>query len=290
MGSNLCKNLIRHGHQVVVYDIDPAPMRELADFGAEGASSIEELVTKLTPPRVVWLMVPAGQIVDDLIGQIRQSLTPGDIIIDGGNSRYTDTIARAAGLAKDGIEFVDVGTSGGTEGALEGACLMVGGSAYAIKVLAPIFQDVAVKGGYLHCGRVGSGHFVKMVHNGIEYGMMQAIGEGFEIMEQSDFDLNLPDVAKVFCHGSVIRSWLMDLTRDALLEDPKLANIVGKIESSGEGLWTVETALKLGVPAPVITNSLFVRYASKQQESFSNKLVASLRNQFGGHAVEKIDE
>lgn len=285
MGSNLCQNMMDHGHDVVVFDIDQKAVKEMCAVGALGVSSLAEAAEALPKPRVFWLMVPAGPIVDSLIAELIPLLDADDIVIDGGNSKYTQTQARCRQLQEHGIHFVDVGTSGGMSGARYGTCLMVGGTGQAVEHLVDLFEDVTVPGGFLHCGPSGSGHFVKMVHNGIEYGMMQAIAEGFDLMENSPFELDLPEVARVFRHGSVIRSWLMDLTECALREDPKLNSLLPMARTSGEGQWTVETAVELGIPVPVITQALFVRWQSTSP-GFGLRLVASLRNQFGGHTVD----
>ena len=237
--------------------------------------------------KVIWLMVPAGSVVDEMIENLLPLLKEGDVLIDGGNSNYKDTKKRYIQLQQQGIDFADVGTSGGISGARNGACTMVGAEDKVFKLIEPVLSDICVKDGYLHCGRPGSGHFVKMVHNGVEYGMMQAIGEGFEILDKSEFELNYEDVARVWSNGSVIRGWLMELALSAFSKDESLSAIKDVIHSSGEGLWTAQEALDLGVPIPVIANSLFVRFASEQDESFSGKVVAALRNEFGGHAVEK---
>lgn len=232
-------------------------------------------------------MIPAGDAVDLTIKNITPMLQSGDIIIDGGNSFYKDSARRSAELEKHGIDYLDCGTSGGTEGALHGVCAMIGGKQTAFQYCEPLFKDIALKDGYLYCGPSGSGHFVKMVHNGIEYGMMQSIAEGFEVMQKSEFGLDLKSVAKVWNHGSVVRSWLMELTENALSKDPNLDSIKGVMHSSGEGKWTLETALEKQIATPVIALSLIMRYRSLQDDTFSGKIVAALRNEFGGHAVEK---
>lgn len=289
MGYNLALNLRRNGYQVVANDVNRAAVDELV---AEGpgilpAYSLDELTDQLTGRRAIWLMIPAGKITEDVIGLLKGRLNHGDILIDGGNSHYRDSIRRAEELKADGIHFLDCGTSGGVEGALHGACTMVGGDADAYQYVDEVFQKISVENGALYAGGPGSGHFVKMVHNGIEYGMMQSIAEGFEVMEKSAFGLNLEAVAKVWNHGSVVRSWLMELTERAFSKDARLDEIKGKMFSSGEGKWTLETALDLGVPTPVIALSLIMRYRSLQEDTFSGKVVAALRNEFGGHAVEK---
>ncbi|SFQ94789.1 phosphogluconate dehydrogenase (NAD(+)-dependent, decarboxylating) [Desulfoscipio geothermicus] len=287
MGFNLALNMKDHGHRVIGYNRSPGAVKKAEAEGIAGVYSLDKLVEKLAPRRVLWLMVPAGKPVDDTIEKLIPLLDEHDIIIDGGNSNYKDTLARYRKLREKGIDFVDVGTSGGTEGARYGACTMIGAEDSVFSYLEPLFRDICVEGGYLHTGPSGSGHFVKMVHNGVEYGMMQAIGEGFEILEKSLFDLNYREIARVWNHGSVIRSWLMELTEKAFAGDPKLEKIKGVIHSSGEGLWTVQEALELQVPVPVIAQALFMRYRSEQEDTFSGKVVAALRNRFGGHAVEE---
>lgn len=289
MGLNLVQNLIHHQHQVVAYDLNTELVAQAAECGAEAAASTELLVAKLEKPRIVWMMVPAGKIVDSVIESLTPLLESGDILIDGGNSHYKDSIARAARLAEQGIHYFDAGTSGGMEGAHNGGCFMIGGNRDVFSGIEPLFKDMAVKNGYLYAGESGSGHFLKMVHNGIEYGMMQSIAEGFEVLEKSAFDFNYEDVARVWSNGSVIRSWLMELTQNAFSKDPKLEGIKGVMKSSGEGKWTVETALEVQASAPVIAMSLFMRYRSLDQDTFHGKVVAALRNEFGGHAVEKSE-
>lgn len=287
MGFNLALNMRDHGHQVVAYNRSPEVVKRAEAEGITGAYSVKELVDKLRPKRIVWLMVPAGRPVDENIARLLPQLEPGDIIIDGGNSNYKDTLIRYEMLKEKGINLVDVGTSGGIKGARYGACAMIGAEKEVFQYLEPLFKDICVEGGYLHTGPNGSGHFAKMVHNGIEYGMMQAIGEGFEILHKSRFNFNLREIAGVWNHGSVIRSWLIELAEKALAGDPGLERIKDVVHSSGEGLWTVQEALELKVPVPVIAQSLFARYRSEQGSSFSGKVVAALRNQFGGHAVEQ---
>lgn len=289
MGLNLVQNLIHHQHQVVAYDLNTELVAQAAECGAEAAASTELLVAKLDNPRIVWMMVPAGKIVDSVIESLTPLLESGDILIDGGNSHYKDSIARAARLAEQGIHYFDAGTSGGMEGAHNGGCFMIGGNRDVFSGIEPLFKDMAVENGYLYAGESGSGHFLKMVHNGIEYGMMQSIAEGFEVLEKSAFDFNYEDVARVWSNGSVIRSWLMELTQNAFSKDPKLEGIKGVMKSSGEGKWTVETALEVQASAPVIAMSLFMRYRSLDQDTFHGKVVAALRNEFGGHAVEKSE-
>ncbi|WHY72228.1 phosphogluconate dehydrogenase (NAD(+)-dependent, decarboxylating) [Fictibacillus enclensis] len=287
MGYNLVLNLLDHGHEVVATDVNHEQVKNIANDGATGVYSIKELVSGLNTPRVVWMMVPAGNITEDVLTELKSVLEPGDIVIDGGNSNYKDTLRRAEELKEKGLHFVDVGTSGGTEGARNGACTMIGADPEVFEIIEPAFKDLSIENGYLYTGKVGSGHFLKMVHNGIEYGMMQAIAEGFEILEKSEFDYDYEAVAKMWNHGSVIRSWLMELTQSAFSKDPKLEGIRGVMHASGEGKWTVEAALDLQVPAPVIALSLMMRNRSLEDDTFTGKVVAALRNEFGGHAVVK---
>lgn len=289
MGLNLALNMKDHGHRVIVYNRTPGKIETAEKEGLVGAYSLEELSRKLKDGRkTFWLMLPAGKAIDDTIERLLPHLNEHDIIIDGGNSNYKDTLRRYERLRKMKIDFVDVGTSGGMEGARLGACCMVGAEDIVFSYLESLFQDICVDKGYLHTGVVGTGHFVKMIHNGVEYGMMQAMAEGFEILKQSHFELNLQSIARVWNNGSVVRGWLMELMERAFEKDPILSKIKGKMHSSGEGLWTVQEALELQVPAHVIASSLFVRSRSLQEDTFSGKVVAALRNEFGGHAVEKI--
>ncbi|WP_041343744.1 phosphogluconate dehydrogenase (NAD(+)-dependent, decarboxylating) [Runella slithyformis] len=287
MGYNLALNLHRHGYEVVAYDVAINNITNISLEGVTPAHSLVEMCQQLDGRKVIWLMVPAGKPVDDCIESLVPHLSPDDIIIDGGNSNFNDSVRRYNYLKSKGIDYLDCGTSGGVEGALYGACTMVGGEEEVFNYCASIFRDISVENGYLHAGGPGSGHFVKMVHNGIEYGMMQAIAEGFEVLEQSKYDLDLHQVAKVFNHGSVVRGWLMELVESAFSKDPKLDTIKGVMHSSGEGKWTLETALDMGIPTPVIALSLIMRYRSQQDDTFTGKVVAALRNEFGGHAVEK---
>ncbi|MFK3936810.1 phosphogluconate dehydrogenase (NAD(+)-dependent, decarboxylating) [Alkalihalobacillus sp. NPDC078783] len=286
MGMNLGKNVMDHTHQVTAFDVNPEAVEKLKEYGATGAASMQEVVESLPHPRVIWLMVPHG-VVDSVLADIQPLLQAGDIVIEAGNSHYKESIRRYELLKEDGIHFMDVGTSGGTHGARFGACYMIGGDPEAWAIVEPLFKDTSVEHGYLYAGKVGSGHFLKMVHNGIEYGMMAAIGEGFEVLEKSEFDYSYEDVAKVWNHGSVIRSWLMELTENAFSTDANLDGIQGVMHSSGEGKWTVETALDLQAATPIIAMSLLMRYRSLEQDTFTGKVVAALRNGFGGHAVEK---
>ncbi|WP_310830935.1 phosphogluconate dehydrogenase (NAD(+)-dependent, decarboxylating) [Paenibacillus pedocola] len=285
MGFNLALNLLGHGHEVVVSDINPQRGEQLAGLGAQPASSIEELVLNLEHPRVIWIMVPAGAVVESVIDKLSGLLAAGDIIIEGGNSHYKDSAERAEKLKERGIHFFDAGTSGGTSGAEHGACFMIGGNQEVFATIEPLFRDLAVDQGYLYAGQSGSGHFLKMIHNGIEYGMMQSIAEGFELLEKSSFDFNYEDVARLWSNGSVIRGWLMELAQNAFAKDPQLAGIRGVMQSSGEGKWTVQTALDLQASTPVIALSLLMRYRSLEEDTFHGKVVAALRSEFGGHAV-----
>jgi len=289
MGFNLALNLKRNNYDVVAQDVNSDFVSKIGQEGIETAFSVEELCKKLTDRRVIWLMVPAGEIVDAVITSLLPYLSKNDIIIDGGNSNYNDSKRRYAQLKEHGIDFLDCGTSGGTSGALNGACTMIGGDADVFDYVANVFKDISVENGFLYTGAAGSGHFTKMVHNGIEYGMMQSIAEGFEVFEHSEFDIDFQKTAKLFNHGSVVRSWLMELTENAFSKDARLDGIKGIMHSSGEGKWTLETALDLGVPTPVIALSIMMRYRSQMSDTFSGKVVAALRNEFGGHAVEKSE-
>ena len=286
MGANMTTRLIRGGHEVVAYDRDPAAVQRTAGDGATGASSLKDLVAKLTPPRAVWIMVPAGAPTDSTVDELLGLLQTGDSIIDGGNSRWTDSKDRYARCKPKGVSFVDAGTSGGIWGLANGYCLMVGGDDDAVKRVEPIFLTLAPEGGYAHVGPSGAGHFSKMVHNGIEYGMLAAYGEGFEILEKSEYTYDLHQLASIWRYGSVVRSWLLELLELALKGDPKLAKVKGWVADSGEGRWTVQAAIDEDVPAPVITLSLLSRFVSRQDESFSAKVIAALRNEFGGHAIK----
>jgi 6-phosphogluconate dehydrogenase len=325
MGANMVRRLIKGGHECVVFDMSPKAVAELTKDKAVGASSLADLVKKLAKPRAVWLMVPAA-VVDDSIGAIAPLLERGDILIDGGNSYYVDDIRRARELASKGINYVDVGTSGGVWGLERGYCMMIGGPEAAVRHLDPIFKTLApgagdiprtpgreniggtAELGYLHCGPNGAGHFVKMVHNGIEYGIMAAYAEGFNILRHANvgeqqhaidaettplrdpelyrYDLNLRDVAELWRRGSVIASWLLDLTATALTEDPTLANFAGRVSDSGEGRWTIKAAIDAAVPAPVLSTALYQRFSSRGEATFGDKLLSAMRYEFGGH-VEK---
>ncbi|HEY8284217.1 MAG TPA: decarboxylating 6-phosphogluconate dehydrogenase [Chloroflexota bacterium] len=288
MGGNMVTRLVQGGHQVVAYDRSPEAVQTAVDHGATGANSLKDLVSKLQAPRAVWVMVPAGGPTEDTIKELAGLLSSGDTIIDGGNSNWHDSMRRAAELAPKGLRFVDAGTSGGVWGLQVGYCLMAGGSDEAIAHVSPALITLAPEDGFKHCGPAGSGHFVKMVHNGIEYGMMQAYAEGFDIMKSSKLfpNLDLPGIADLWGHGSVVRSWLLELAADALKKDPGLDSLEPYVEDSGEGRWTVLAAMDGDVPAPVITLSLFERFRSRQANSFTDRMLAALRNEFGGHAVK----
>jgi 6-phosphogluconate dehydrogenase len=287
MGLNMVHRLLKDNHEIVVYNRSKESIMEAEKLGAIATDSLKDLISKLEGRKVIWLMVPSGKPVDDNMDALLPYLSKDDIIIDGGNSYFKETIARSKLCEQKGINFVDCGTSGGIWGLKEGYCLMYGGSKKAVNHCESIFKTLAPENGYLYCGDSGSGHFVKMVHNGIEYGMMQAYAEGFEILEKSQFNIDLTAVSKVWQYGSVVRSWLLELAHLALTDDPKLEKIKGYVQDSGEGRWTVQTAIELDVPAHIITSSLFNRFQSRQDESFAMKMLAALRNEFGGHAVKK---
>jgi len=313
MGGNISRRLMKHGHQCVVFDQNPAPGKALAGEGATVAGDLKDMVAKLSKPRVVWLMLPQGPITQGSVDALSGLLESGDIIIDGGNAYYKDDIARSKALAAKGIKFVDCGTSGGVWGFERGYCLMIGGPRDVVEHLDPIFAALApgegaiaktpgrdgrrpsVEKGYVHCGPAGAGRFVKMVHNGIEYGLMQAYAEGFEILEKATgqagegekYDFDLADIAEVWRRGSVIGSWLLDLTAIALAEDPKLASYSGYVDDSGEGRWTVEAAVQEAVPAPVLTSALYARFRSRIKDGMADKMLSAMRKQFGGHVEPK---
>jgi 6-phosphogluconate dehydrogenase len=286
MGASMARRLLEGGHRVVVHDLSEAAVAASAADGAVGAGSLAELARTLEPPRVIWLMVPAGAPVQSTIDGLAPHLAAGDVVVDGGNSNYHDSMRRATELGRGGIDFLDVGTSGGIWGLREGFCLMVGGSPEAFAAVEPALETLAQPGGYAHVGPSGAGHFVKMVHNGIEYGLMAAYGEGFELLAGSGFELDLRAVSALWNRGSVVRSWLLELCERAFERDPQLATVRGFVEDSGEGRWTVQEAIDQDVPLPVITLSLMRRFASRQGDSFSAKLQAALRREFGGHAVQ----
>ena len=292
MGGNMAQRLLTGGHRLVAYDPQEHAVVAATQKGAVGASSISELVDNLSAPRAVWVMVPSGQPTEDTINSVADALSTGDVVLDGGNSNYKDSQRRAASVREKGLEFLDVGTSGGIWGLTEGYSMMIGGADDAFARLEPIFQTLApaTDKGYGHVGPAGSGHFVKMVHNGIEYGLMQAYAEGFELMKaKEEFGLDLSQIAELWRYGSVVRSWLLDLTAEALREDQSLEGIQAYVEDSGEGRWTVEESIELGVPVPVIALSLQARFRSRQDQPYGAKILAAMRNQFGGHAVKKAE-
>lgn len=289
MGMNMVRRLLQGGHQVVAYNRSPEKTEEIMKEGAEGSFSLKELAEKLDGPKVVWLMLPAGKAVDEHLERLRNHLNAGDIIIEGGNSRYHDDVRRAAYLKGAGIHYIDAGVSGGIWGLKVGYCTMVGGERKIFDYLEPVFKSLAPDDGYLYCGPSGAGHFVKMIHNGIEYGMMQAYGEGFALLEASSYadSLDFKKISHLWNQGSVIRSWLLELLEDAFEKDPELSELKGYVEDSGEGRWTVEEAVRSRVAAPVITTALFQRFSSRQDNAFENRVLAALRKEFGGHAVKK---
>jgi 6-phosphogluconate dehydrogenase len=291
MGGNMAQRLTRGGHELVVFDRDPEVTRAVAEAsGAKPAASLQELVAGLEPPRAVWVMVPAGPPTEQVLSDLADLCGPGDVLIDGGNSNYNDSKRRAAELETRGLRLMDAGTSGGIWGLENGYCLMVGGAPEAAAVCEPVFRTLAPEGGYAHVGPSGSGHFAKMVHNGIEYGLLQAYAEGFEILHRSGFEYDLQGIASLWNHGSVVRSWLLELLERAYADEgPALERIKDWVADSGEGRWTVETAMALDVPAPVITLSLLARFRSRQEQSYSAQVVAALRNQFGGHSIRTTD-
>ena len=292
MGMNMARRLLRGGHEVVAYNRNPQKTEQMVAEGAVGAFTLEEVVEKLFPPRVVWIMLPAGAAVDEHVVRFGELLSQGDIVVDGGNTYYKDDIRRAKLLAEMDIRFVDAGVSGGIWGLEAGYCLMIGGPKGIYAHLEPVFMTLAPKDGCLYCGDTGAGHFVKMVHNGIEYGMMQAYAEGFQIMEASPYagSLDYGDVSHLWNQGSVVRSWLLELAEAAFRKDARLTDILGVVEDSGEGRWTVQQAVDTGVPAPVIALSLMQRFRSQNKDAFSDRVVAALRREFGGHAVVKADD
>jgi 6-phosphogluconate dehydrogenase len=293
MGANMATRILRDGHRVVAYDINESAIQAAEEAGAEGARTLRELAEKLKPPRSIWVMVPSGQITEVTIQALSDQLSPGDTVIDGGNSNYKDSMRRAEELKEKGLHFIDVGTSGGVWGLAEGYSMMVGGDKDIVDAHRPILETLAPgpDKGWGHVGPPGSGHFVKMIHNGIEYGLMQAYAEGFDIMKaKGEFGLDLHQIAEIWRYGSVVRSWLLDLTSAALAEDENLEGIKAWVQDSGEGRWTVFEAIDLDVSAPVITASLQRRLRSRDEQPFADKLLAALRNQFGGHAVKQAEE
>ena len=291
MGANMTRRLIEKGHEVVGFDLGAEARASVAAYGADTAATLEELASKLTAPRVAWVMVPAGKATDETVTALGRLFEAGDLVIDGGNSNYKEAAPYAAELAANGVQFIDVGTSGGVWGLANGYCLMVGGSPEAVALAEPIFLALAPEGGYAHVGPVGAGHFVKMVHNGIEYGLMEAYAEGFEIMSKADeYNLDLHEIASIWRYGSVVRSWLLELAELALRPGAGFEEIEPYVVDSGEGRWTLIEALDREVSAPVIAASLFRRYESREKNSYGLRLLAALRNQFGGHAVVRADE
>ncbi len=286
MGANMVRRLVAGGHQVVACDRNPGATAAVAARGVSGVETPDRLAAALPAPRTIWTMVPAGAPVDDTIEALLPHLSPGDLLVEGGNSHYRDSMRRAAALEEHGILYVDAGTSGGVWGLEQGYCLMVGGKPEAVARIEPALRTLAPPDGYLHVGPPGAGHFVKMIHNGIEYGLLQAYAEGFELLHASDFDLDLPAIARLWNHGSVIRSWLLELAERALAKDPRLERIRGWVEDSGMGRWTAMEAIDRAVPAPVITLALLARFRSRQEDSFAGRVVAALRGEFGGHAVK----
>lgn len=287
MGLNMVTRLRQGGHHVVVYDRSAEAVARATTAGCIGTSSVAELVQRLTVPRAVWIMVPSGAPTEDTVRTIGELLQPGDTIIDGGNTNFHDDVRRAADLTAKGLYYIDAGTSGGVWGLKVGYCLMVGGDETPVQRLAPIFTTLAPEQGWAHVGAVGAGHYVKMVHNGIEYSMMQGYAEGFELMSKSEYRLDLAKIANLWMHGSVVRSWLLELAAGALKDDPQLDKLKGYVQDSGEGRWMIADALEKDVPVPTLTTALFTRFRSRQTESFAEKMLAALRNAFGGHAVKR---
>ena len=287
MGANMVQRLLEDGHRVTVYDRSPEAVEALQEKGASATYSLDELVTRLAPPRAVWLMIPAGEPVTETVKALAPLLDPGDVIAEGGNSYYKDSVARAEYLREKGLHFLDVGTSGGVWGLTEGYCLMIGGEEKAFQRLEPIFKTLAPPDGYAYLGPDGAGHYAKMIHNGIEYGMLQAYAEGFALLNASPYDFDMKGLAGLWNHGSVIRSWLLELAELALEKDPDLSSIRGYVEDSGEGRWTLLEAVERDVPVSVLALSLFSRFRSRQEDSYAAKLIAALRQEFGGHSVKR---
>ena len=287
MGMNMVTRLRRDQHRVVVYDRSNDLIKQAESQGCVGASSLADLVSKLAAPRAIWIMVPSGAPTEETVEAVAALLKPGDTIIDGGNTRFHDDVRRAANLKKQNLHYVDVGTSGGIWGLKIGYCLMVGGEEAPVQRLSPLFKTLAPENGWAHVGAVGAGHYVKMVHNGIEYSMMQGYAEGFELMSKSEYKLDLARVADLWMHGSVVRSWLLELAAGALKDDQKLEKLKGYVQDSGEGRWMIADAIEKDVPVPTLTTALFTRFRSRQEQSFAEKMLAALRNAFGGHAVRR---
>jgi 6-phosphogluconate dehydrogenase len=287
MGMNMVTRLRRDQHRVVVYDRAGELIKQAEGHGAVGAASLRDLASKLSAPRAVWVMVPSGAPTEETVQTMAGYLQAGDIIVDGGNTRFHDDIRRAGELKKKGLHYVDAGTSGGIWGLSIGYCLMVGGEPEPVKRLEPVFKTLAPEKGWAHVGGPGAGHYVKMVHNGIEYSMMQGYAEGFELMAKSQYNLDLARVAELWMHGSVVRSWLLDLAAGALKEDPRLEKLKGYVQDSGEGRWMIAEAIEKDVPVPTLTTALFTRFRSRQEDSFAEKMLAALRNAFGGHSVRR---
>jgi 6-phosphogluconate dehydrogenase len=287
MGLNMAIRLQRDGHRVVGTNRDVGQIKKAEEHGIIGADSLKEMIGKLSKPRVIWLMIPVGKPIDDTLDELEPLLESGDIVVDGGNSNYKDTVRRAGVLAERGIDYVDSGTSGGVWGLENGYALMIGGKKRPVEKLTPLFKTLAPPEGWAHVGASGAGHFSKMVHNGIEYGMLQAYAEGFEILHDSDYDFDLGQLSHIWNHGGVVRSWLLELAELAFQEDPKLDGLTDHMDDSGMGRWTAQEAIDRGIPAPVISLSLMTRFRSRQEQSFSGKVVAALRKQFGGHAVKR---
>jgi 6-phosphogluconate dehydrogenase len=287
MGANMVRRLLLDKHRVVAWNRSPEPIKELEAEGAVGAYTLDEVINQLQTPRVIWMMLPSGQVTTDMINRLLPMMSKGDILVDGGNSNWKDSVSRGKQAQEHGIRYLDAGVSGGVWGLEIGYCTMVGGDADAFAIVEPAIKTLAPVDGYKHVGPSGAGHFSKMIHNGIEYGMLQAYAEGFEILQASSYDYDLAGLAKLWNHGSVVRSWLLELAERAFDDDPKLESIRGYVDDSGEGRWTVAAAIEESVPAPVLTLSLMARFRSRQEDSFSAKVVAALRHQFGGHAVQE---
>lgn len=287
MGLNMALNVSDSGWKVIAFDLSEQARKVAKKEGIQVVETLDELINSLGANKKLFLSLPAGEVTNNMVSKLSETLDAGDIVIDSGNSNFKDSVSNYHLLKNKGIQFIDCGTSGGMEGARNGACLMIGGDKEVFQEMEVFFRDLAIENGYLYAGEAGSGHYLKMVHNGIEYGMMQAIGEGFNILDSSDYDFDFEQVARVWNHGSVIRSWLMELIEEGFEADPNLTNILGKVDASGEAKWTVEEALRLDIPVPVIASSLFVRNESQDDNSFSNRVVATLRHGFGGHKVTK---